>query len=68
MCKELRPAVEAYERLTKAAGPELVAQWTADAVAADAARDDNVEAMDIYDIHGKPCKRTCFLCELLCCY
>ncbi|KAI0704604.1 hypothetical protein C8Q76DRAFT_624101, partial [Earliella scabrosa] len=54
VCKELKPAIEAYDRLTEAAGPRLVAQWTAEAAAADAARDENVAAMDIYDIHNKP--------------
>ena len=53
VCKELRPAVEAFDLLTRAAGPELVATWTADAEAADATRDENIEAMDIYDIHKK---------------
>ncbi|KAI0712611.1 hypothetical protein C8Q76DRAFT_622017, partial [Earliella scabrosa] len=54
LCKEKAPAIEAYDRLSRAAGPELVARWTADAEAADAARDHTVEAMDIYDIHSKP--------------
>ena len=53
---EKQPAIEAYERLTKAAGPQQVALWKAAAEAADSLRDEKVEAMDIYDIHSKPCK------------
>ena len=54
VAKELRPAIEAYEELTRAAGPELVAKWTEDAQLADEARDTDPAAMDIYDINGKP--------------
>ena len=56
LCKEKKPALDAYERLTKAAGPERVQEWMAEAATADVLRDERVEAMDIYDIHSKPCE------------
>ena len=49
-------ARQAYEDLTAAAPAEEVARWMEDASAADAERDDDIEAMDIYDVHSNPCK------------
>ena len=54
--KEVGPATEAFEELSRAAGPANCSQWQAEAEAADREREHKVEAMDIYDIHSKPCE------------
>ena len=54
--KEQGPARQAFQDLSQAAGPELAAKWQAEAEAADRDRDQRVEAMDIYDVHSKPCE------------
>ena len=56
VCKELPPAAAAFANLSNAADAADIALWTADAEAAQAARANNVEAMDIYDVHKKPCE------------
>ncbi|KAI0738383.1 hypothetical protein C8Q80DRAFT_1262908 [Daedaleopsis nitida] len=52
--KQLPLAASSHAALSAAADPTDIAQWTADAAAADEARGHDVEAMDIYDVHKKP--------------
>ncbi|TFK89216.1 hypothetical protein K466DRAFT_38375 [Polyporus arcularius HHB13444] len=47
-------AMRAFEELAGSVTPEERVAWEAEARAADEARDRNVEAMDIYDVHSKP--------------
>ncbi|KAI0737565.1 hypothetical protein C8Q80DRAFT_1276321 [Daedaleopsis nitida] len=54
VCKELPLATHAYDSLTAAADPQDISTWTSDAARADITRDEDIEAMDIYDVHGKP--------------
>ncbi|KAI1783483.1 hypothetical protein LXA43DRAFT_903485, partial [Ganoderma leucocontextum] len=50
-CKEHRPATDAFEQLCKATDPAVCAEWK---VAADAARETDPAAMDIYDVSAQP--------------
>ena len=54
-CKESGPAKSAFDELTAASDPHKCAQWKQDADAADASRDGNPAAMDIYGVSTTPC-------------
>ena len=63
LCKKLKDGVtstgevkEAYLRLTSSADPARVEQWQKEAKEAQAGRDDNPEAMDIYNMKWTPRK------------
>ncbi|PIL25832.1 hypothetical protein GSI_11585 [Ganoderma sinense ZZ0214-1] len=52
--REHGPAVEAFEDLCKATDADLREEWQAAADEADAARDGDPTAMDIYDVSAQP--------------
>ena len=53
-CREWHPATSALDDLTAGSDPAQVEQWKQEAAAADEARNDNVSAMDIYDVSATP--------------
>ena len=53
-CKEWKPAVDTFDKLAAASGEERCAEWKAAADAANAARDMDPAAMDVYDVSAKP--------------
>lgn len=58
-CKEWRPAEVAFQELTAGSDPAKCAEWKRDADAADATRNVNPAAMDIYDVSATPCTPQC---------
>ena len=54
--REHGPAAEAFEDLCRVADADVLGEWRAAADAADASRDSDPTAMDIYDVSAQPCE------------
>ncbi len=54
VCTERQPAVDQLNKFNQSTSEQERQEWLADAEHADAARSDDVDAMDIYDVHSKP--------------
>ncbi|KAI0693052.1 hypothetical protein C8T65DRAFT_586084, partial [Cerioporus squamosus] len=52
-CKNVGPAIQAFDDLTRNSPPEKVKEWTKAAEKASQERHPNYEAMDIYDVQSR---------------